>query len=840
MNRARSASTSSPLARPRNFFSTRSFRTKIILVMVPVAVFILLATGYLSYRLTNHFAQPAVKNNILIKTQALSKDLENFLKNSKETLLLISQEEINSKILADFMRKNQMAGGVELCGLSFLSFAKDEHLLNFMHHGEVRTIRAKDLSLVSPSPEPLLDRLKNLEPGQVYPSEIMRETYPFPGMDAANGTVSERVVRFAAYAQSESGKPGLLVMSANAKEIAANLAAQIPDKGPGSANLLAFVFNTSGRVLLWSKDAAGGDLQLPNQEYIQEPGTHGLYVPAPGSPAQAFRKIVQEARIGNSGVMDIESNGSARPDHFLGYAPVRYSLSRNSKPFVYAGLAVVAENHLPEAVAYKYLDIMFIIVMASVFIIILACCFTARFFARPLDRLARSIDGISGKHGWNQVSLPDFGPETGRVARALSNLLARFQEQAATLEQSGRDQAAAPGPGDTAMDRAWELLKLQTTGDMPGILGTGGVMDEFRSAIAKAAQVDVDVLLTGENGTGKSLAAETIHMRSQRSGGPFLVVDCEKLGPDQLPDALFGHAPGALPGDKTGRKGAFVQAHGGTLLLREIQCASQEVQKHLLRAIAARKVRPRGEDREMDTDVRLIASATPDIAQMVEQGLFRKDLYYRLKVVTVLAPALGEHLESLPVLCLYFLTRHESEGTGDKGLSPGALAKLFSHAWPGNIRELKECVDRARALAQGGLIRAEHISFGPPPSPTQSFGKAAEKPGSASQSAQPPDISQDREKSVPKAAPMLGTGKSTQNPPAPAKPGPGLNTRQKAGLAYLKKHKTVTRSLYQELVLERTGEEISPRTANYDLNGLAAQGLVQKQGKGPATKYVLK
>ena len=166
--------------------------------------------------------------------------------------------------------------------------------------------------------------------------------------------------------------------------------------------------------------------------------------------------------------------------------------------------------------------------------------------------------------------------------------------------------------------------------------------------------MDVDVLIIGETGTGKQLAADAIHHLSPRKRKPFTSINCGELDENLLLDTLFGHVKGAFTEARGDRKGAFLEADGGTLFLDEIQTASMSVQQSLLRAIAMPKIKPLGSDREIDVDVRLIAATNIDLSTLIEQNRFRSDLYFRLKVISIHTPPLREHRENLPLLAGYF------------------------------------------------------------------------------------------------------------------------------------------------------------------------------------------
>jgi len=230
------------------------------------------------------------------------------------------------------------------------------------------------------------------------------------------------------------------------------------------------------------------------------------------------------------------------------------------------------------------------------------------------------------------------------------------------------------------------------------LVGDGLAMREVFAVLELAAQGDVTVLLEGETGTGKELAARALHEAGARRKGPFVAVDCGALPESLIESELFGHVRGAFTGASAQRAGAFARAHGGTLFLDELGAVSPNVQARLLRAVEERAVRPVGSDQERPVDVRLVAASRHDLSAQVAAGSFRPDLYYRLSVLRVTLPPLRQRREDIPALVAELLRR--------RGLEPGAvegpsLDALTGYGWPGNVRELRNVIDRAVALSPG-------------------------------------------------------------------------------------------------------------------------------------------
>jgi DNA-binding NtrC family response regulator len=260
----------------------------------------------------------------------------------------------------------------------------------------------------------------------------------------------------------------------------------------------------------------------------------------------------------------------------------------------------------------------------------------------------------------------------------------------------------------------------------PGALALGELagrdprMIAVYKLIGQAAMTRATVLIRGESGTGKELVARAIHANSTAANEPFVPVNCAALPVTLLESELFGHTRGAFTGAVNPRRGRFALAGRGTIMLDEIGDTCAEFQTKLLRVIQDREFEPLGAERAERTNARVIAATHRDLEQMIEDGTFREDLYYRLRVVEIVLPPLRDRRSDIPLLATALIHRGSAAaGTRPPVLSKDALARLIEHDWPGNVRELEHCLARAVVVASGGVIRPEHVSLASPREPAK-------------------------------------------------------------------------------------------------------------------------
>jgi len=243
-----------------------------------------------------------------------------------------------------------------------------------------------------------------------------------------------------------------------------------------------------------------------------------------------------------------------------------------------------------------------------------------------------------------------------------------------------------------------------------GIIGESRPMQHVFSLIKRVAPTDGTVLISGESGTGKEMVARAIHQLSRRKEHLLLACDCSALAPTLLESELFGHVKGSFSGAIATKQGVFEAAHKGTLFLDEVANLSMETQGKLLRALETKRVKKVGDTAERQVDIRLVAATNRDLAEMVADGEFREDLYYRLHVVPIHLPPLQKRSGDIPVLAMVFLERLCKKNRVEvRGFSPEAMTLLESYRWPGNVRELRNIVERMAILCDGDRIERRHL-----------------------------------------------------------------------------------------------------------------------------------
>ncbi len=835
-----------------------SLRTKLMVMLLPPVMAIIIVTGYMAYQVSVDFLHIALGRNVRVQTLAMRHELEAYLADSRRDLLYLARQELNAETLTSFMADVSEAGGPHYREISLLTPRSGGHVFVIACNGSSQALSETDLQTIRPNPLLLFQDMEGWSPGQVRLSDIGEVEYPYPAEGASSQRMATHVVRLSTLVDRQ-GDQGILSLVLDATDLRNILSVYNSHLSPlwgfprSDEVRYAYFFDADGWMLFQSEDP--DKPREPLTTYLARSSFEGtLGRPGlscafrPSSTYGHFWKSVTDIALGKSDLLQPAGNESRKTvdtaSYFFSYTPVVFDPGGGREPIIYGGVAFVDRSKLTLVAGYKYLDIMFIITLGSVLFIALILVVLGGYLTNPILRLARSVQNVRFSEGPQRIDVPSAGYETAHLKDAINHLIGVMERQ---VEEIGiKDEAIKRL---ALMERAPlddSVATEEGHGEdvLPEITGSGPRVARLKSDILKAARTGVDVLIVGETGSGKQLTAEAIHKNSARRGKPFIAINCGALDENLLLDTLFGHVKGAFTEARNDRKGAFLEAHGGSLFLDEIQTASPKVQQSLLRAIEMRKVKPLGSDKEMDVDVRLITATNIDLSQAIEDGRFREDLYFRLRVICLQTPPLREHPESIPALAARFLMDARTVvDKPDLSLSRGALEKLRSHRWPGNIRELKNAITMAAVMAEGSVIQVDDIPLAGEVAPSSNGGPPSADPLA------PTDVSAPDQGKVAASVEKAPSPDRTATPPAPPEgrkapasahgTGPrmpeGLNPRQAKAFPAIMEAGQVTRSEYEAMV----GDDLPSRTAIYDLSDLVDRGLLRKTGRGPATRYVL-
>ena len=339
------------------------------------------------------------------------------------------------------------------------------------------------------------------------------------------------------------------------------------------------------------------------------------------------------------------------------------------------------------------------------------------------------------------ASLPDISASINQIPFLVVLDGVKPDDMHEILKSGASDFIVPPLKDIDVLPRVWQLMEYSLQKDrllkslkqklgMRKIVGQSPVFLKELEKIPLMCKTDAVVLISGESGTGKELFARAIHYLGPRSGKPFVPVNCGAIPAELLENELFGHEQGAFTGASSSRRGLINEAEGGTVFLDEIDCLPLRMQVKLLRLLQEREYRPLGSVKMRKANIRVISATNIDLRKAMDQGRFRKDLFYRLNVIPIVLPPLIDRKEDIPLLADHFLEKFapNSNVSGLKRITPEALRKLLRYDWPGNVRELENAIERASTLSQSELIGTEQIlTESESPAVNESFKEAKTK-----------------------------------------------------------------------------------------------------------------
>jgi len=813
-------------------FKGMNLKARMLATFIPVVIMTLLVAGYFTYEVSTDSLRTTLENEGRIHVASLVHEIEQFLEKCRKDLLSIAQEEPSPANLNRYLASVRKIGGVDYRMLAFISQTGEDHAIFIAKGSTIQQIQTSKAGDIKPNLFAVYEDLRTLGPGETWISSVRRLEYPFPVSENPNLKLVSSGIYLGTTCYSAQGTPlGYMVLAVemqNLKEVSSfyhQRDSRIPPFPPeGVETRYSYFFDTNGWILFDSgnpvepKSAFNTDLaRYGYSGTLGNPENGAAFKPDQG--IDSFWGMIEGVKQGRYGVTktaNLEIQSPTFKEHFCAYGPVMFTTGSDKPPLVYGGVAFVDRSRLTETIVYKQVGVMSLVTLAAILVLTVVIFSLAHYIARPLSDLTRAVNSMqqSGSMEYLEVP-PGAGYETDLLRESINALIAKIKQQLEQIRISERlrEEAVLRISADIEQDNG---SSHQSPGalEVAGIIGAGARVESLRAEILKAAGFDADVLIVGETGTGKQLAAEAIHRYGRRAEKPLVCINCGELDENLLLDSLFGHVTGAFTEARRDRKGAFMEADGGILFLDEIQTASSSVQQALLRALSQRTFRPLGSDREYGVDVRVIAATNADLKDLVAQGTFRQDLYFRLKVITIQTPALREIRDDIPLLVKHYFDQAKRLSRKEKlRMSKGALERLKSYQWPGNVRELMNCLTRAVIMAEGPVIQAEDILLEtgaqPAPAPRQPLEYA-------STSETPPQ----------------SKGLEVQDEAAGAGL-PPMNERQRKAYPVILEKGSISRVEYQWAV----GTNVPSRTAIYDLQNLVRKGVLVKTGSGPSTRY---
>ena len=829
------------------FFVNRSMTSRVLLLGLPLLTLVLLLVFLATGRSIEALVNRAIARNAQLHAQAMSLSLEQILTETRNQLLILAAGSMDPKDMVRRLQFRVRAEGLRYREVAFMGTDPSQRYLLLSYGGEIISIPPDIASATVGNPFTSLSAAQR--PGHVQVSQPLEVVYSMVPLNDSVQSIPLYVIRFSTPIYDSQGVfQGMLILSLDLTVLRDAISMFSSSSAPlrtadDETRIRSIFFDNQGWMLFQSEnleaDEAGGRLNSDSLRagFQGEFGRAGFSTAfRPGPNHVNYWSMVSNVQAGHSGQIFLDNSDAWGHENSavegVSFAPVTFAANPDSPRTIMGGLAVLDTSFTATRTGIQIIGIYGICLLAGICLLGLGLAWLARGTTKRLRRLSNEVNMRIDSHSSNPLVLPPMPRELEQLKDAINALLHRLRrsEEEQLNQQLMQDARRAREPAEN----------MPELDDIPenGLVGTSAAMQDLRANILKAAPTMADVLVIGETGTGKELVSAAIHQASPRANGPFITINCGALDENLLMDTLFGHVKGAFTEARQPRKGAFLTAEGGTLMLDEIGNAAPKVQQALLRALSTRMIRPLGSDEDVPFDTRIIAATNAELLQDAQEGSFREDLYYRLAVITIRTPPLRRRKSDLPLLAVFFLTRAaESQGLPTPRLSRGALRKLQEYHWPGNVRELQNCLARALAFCENGLIFAENIQLGPDTLPGDiarpERGKLSCPPARAD-SRQPHGEAAETAES-PVAQPVPAESEDQGAMPAAEDAQPRLNARLARLLPQIVELGSISRQEYQDM----SGKDISMRTAQYDLQILVRLGLVRREGRGPAQRYIV-
>lgn len=829
------------------FFVNRSMTSRVLLLGLPLLTLVLLLVFLATGRSIEALVNRAIARNAQLQAQAMSLSLEQILTETRNQLLILAAGSMDPKDMVRRLQFRVRAEGLRYREVAFMGTDPSQRYLLLSYGGEIISIPPDIASATVGNPFTSLSAAQR--PGHVQVSQPLEVVYSMVPLNDSVQSIPLYVIRFSTPIHDSQGVfQGMLILSLDLTVLRDAISMFSSSSAPlrtadDETRIRSIFFDNQGWMLFQSEnleaDEASGRLNSDSLRagFQGEFGRAGFSTAfRPGPNHVNYWSMVSNVQAGHSGQIFLDNSDAWGHENSavegVSFAPVTFAANPDSPRTIMGGLAVLDTSFTATRTGIQIIGIYSICLLAGICLLGLGLAWLARSTTKRLRRLSNEVNMRIDSHSSNPLVLPPMPRELEQLKDAINALLHRLRrsEEEQLNQQLMQDARWAREPAEN----------MPELDDIPenGLVGTSAAMQDLRANILKAAPTMADVLVIGETGTGKELVSAAIHQASPRANGPFITINCGALDENLLMDTLFGHVKGAFTEARQPRKGAFLTAEGGTLMLDEIGNAAPKVQQALLRALSTRMIRPLGSDEDVPFDTRIIAATNAELLQDAQEGSFREDLYYRLAVITIRTPPLRRRKSDLPLLAVFFLTRAaESQGLPTPRLSRGALRKLQEYHWPGNVRELQNCLTRALAFCENGLIFAENIQLGPDTLPGDiarpERGKLSCPPARAD-SRQPHGEAAETAES-PVVQPVPAESEDQGAMPVAEDAQPRLNARLARLLPQIVELGSISRQEYQDMA----GKDISMRTAQYDLQILVRLGLVRREGRGPAQRYIV-
>lgn len=800
------------------WFATRSLTVRMLLAGLPLLAGVLAVLFGFAAKSAESAIDRAIKRSAQLQAQALGMQLEHILNQARNQLMLLATGPIQRDAMLALLSSGKHMPNFTLREVAFMGVDPSDRYLFVNHNGEI--VPVPPVSARDVASGPFQGLFHKEDKGHVSVSRPLEVSYPLVPIGGAPQTVAFHGLRLSTpIYDDENIFLGILSVCLDLAALRRQLSLRAgqEDSTPGRS----FFFDQDGWMLFQSESADGQNRPLGSDNVrdgfrgdFGRPGFSAAFRPAPEH--LNYWTMVSEVQAGKSGILPLPAMDSVlNVDQDLAgavsFTPVSFITNDAENPVIIGGLGMLDPDFTGTGTGRKLFGIYSFCMVCGILLPGITLWLIARSTSKKLCAMADEIR--QRNEGDSEEALP-MRPqplELEKIRNQVDCLLGRLNDKKQVLASQSRARTAQwmaePIPVPAPLE----------TPQFCALVGQSQVMQRLNAQIHKAAQADCDILITGETGTGKELVSESIHRLSNRHDGPFISINCGALDEALLMDTLFGHVKGAFTEAKSPRKGAFLAACKGTLLLDEIGNASPKVQQALLRALSTRRIHPLGSDEDVPFDTRIIAATNSHLHDGVQD--FRNDLYYRLAVITIETPPLRQRLEDIQDLALHFMRLANNSGSPLPDLSRGALEKLLTHSWPGNVRELKNVITRAMAFCNGMIIYAQDLEPGIAGTNTGlANGSPIDLPGALPAEPAP---------GKPAEKNRLSTGEKTPLHPM-------LNGRLRRLWPQLARLESISRHEYQVLA----GEGISARTAQYDLGQLVRLGLMRRDGRGPSLRYL--